>query len=298
MQNFQISMHTDFAKISFNAMASPCEILVRNLDAKLIKRIAKIAMSETRRIESKYSRYIKNNLVAQMNNSRGRTVPIDSETFNLLEYAKNIHQLSDGLFDITSGALRKVWRFEKNAQPPTESEIRDVLPHIGFKLLEYDDHSFRCPNNTEIDFGGVGKEYAVDQVSNLLRPICSESKSSYLVNYGGDISAVKLDEQHQKWIVGVESASNDQQTDSIINILHGSVATSGNTKRHLQYKGKLYGHILNPKTGYPIEDAPRSITTFASSCLVAGSFSSLAMLQGKNAEAFLKENELDYICIW
>jgi len=298
MADYQLSSHRDYSKIAFNAMASPCEVLVRNLDARFCHALAKIIICETKRIESKFSRYKQDNLVYRMNHSNGKNIPIDEETFKLLEYAKNLFELSGGLFDITSGVLRKIWSFTSGSKPPTQNKIEKILTLIGFNSIDYNQQNFAIKRDMQIDFGGIGKEYAVDQVSQMIRKQCQAKNASYLINFGGDLSAVKFRKDDPEWIIGLESTDNENNTESIIKIAHGSVATSGNTKRFFEYQGKRYGHLLNPKTGYPIEDAPRSITTFSNSCVLAGSFSSLAMLQGSQAEDFLKEQAVKYICLW
>ena len=298
MLNYQLTHHKNYSKIAFDAMASPCEILLRNLEPEFCHQIAKMVYLETKRIENKFSRYIAGNLVDRMNNSDGQPIEIDPECFNLLEYARNLFEISDGLFDITSGVLRQGWKFHPNSIPPTKDEIDALKIYIGFDQLSYDEKYFSMPKSMQIDFGGIGKEYAVDQIVNIIRSDCKKKLTSFLVNFGGDLSAEKYNTQDPAWVVGLESANTNNQTDSMISLSSGSVATSGTTKRFLEYQGKQYGHLLNPKTGYPIEGSPRSITTFANSCVLAGSFSSLSMLQGIQAENFLKEQGVKYICIW
>jgi len=298
MPEIQITFHKNYSRIAFQAMASPCEVLIRSTRKTFCEKLAKLIIAETRRIENKFSRYIEGNLVSQMNHSNNEKVVIDQETFQLLEYAKNLFELSDGLFDITSGVLREIWHFTENSQPPSAKEITAILEKIGFQYLSYSNHSFRMPTDMQIDFGGIGKEYAVDQVTNLVAPFCQPDKVSYLVNFGGDLTAVKLKENDPPWVVGLESAKNHSEAESVIKISQGSVATSGNTKRFLKYNGKVYGHLLNPKTGYPIEGAPQSITAFSDSCILAGSYSSLAMLQGSQAESFLVEQQIKHRCLW
>lgn len=279
-------------------MASPCEILVRDADKHFCHSLARIAWLETTRIEKKYSRYIAGNLFSQMNSSNTRKVTIDAETFDLLEYSRNLYELSDGMFDITSGVLRRIWQFTANATPPSNKQVAEQLANIGFDKLTYDNNSFEMPTGMEIDFGGIGKEYAVDRVSLLLNKQCKPRQASFLVNFGGDLSACQLDDKSPPWRVGLEAKDNISEQQSLLTISHGGVATSGNTKRYLEYQGKRYGHLLNPKTGYPIDNPPLTVTTFADSCVMAGSLSSLAMLQGENAQKFLDEQSVKGFCSW
>ncbi len=94
-------------KIAFTAMACPCEILIRTKSPDDIEKLAALAHTETRRIEQKFSRYRHDNVVHDINNSNGRPVNLDAESRQLLEYAGKCYELSQGLFDVTSGILRK-----------------------------------------------------------------------------------------------------------------------------------------------------------------------------------------------
>jgi thiamine biosynthesis lipoprotein len=308
MHHYQLTTHAldsknPYSKISFDAMASPCEVLVRNTDHVFCHKIAQLAVKETQRIEQKFSRYINDNPVYKMNHSNGVKIPIDQECFNLLQYAKNLYELSDGLFDISSGILGSIWKYHDNAHPPTPSQIESIIDNIGFQKINFEQPSFQTgffqmPKGMQIDFGGIAKEYAVDQVVQIISHECTTMQASFLVNFGGDLSAVKFKENDPHWLIGLESVNDEKLPDSRLTITQGSVATSGNTKRFIEHNGERYGHLLNPKTGYPIQGAPLSITAFANNCVLAGSFSSLAMLQGDKAASFLKEQSIKYRCIW
>ncbi len=89
-------------------MASPCEVIIQTSDEELAVKLGKLVSAEVWRIEDKYSRYDQNSLCSAINNNAGQSVVIDDETFQLLSFADQCYQLSDGLFDITSGVLRKV----------------------------------------------------------------------------------------------------------------------------------------------------------------------------------------------
>jgi thiamine biosynthesis lipoprotein len=296
-KKFSLSVKGDVSKITFNAMASPCEILIYTKDRYLPEQIAHISTSEIYRIETKYSRYQSHNLCSKMNQSHGKKVSIDHETFLLLEYAKQLYQLSHGLFDITSGSLRRLWHFIEGSTPPSKKAIKKILPLIGFNKIHYSTKSFLMPALMEIDLGGIGKEYAVDKVSQLISLRCKQTKSSFLINLGGDLSAASFNSDHPSWRVGLESL-NDKNNKIMVELKQGAIATSGNTQRFFYYQGKKYSHILNPKTGKPIDGAPQLISVFAKTCTLAGGMSTIAQLQGKEAENFLIDNSIRYICSW
>lgn len=146
----------------------------------------------------------------------------------------------------------------------------------------------------EIDFGGIGKEYAVDRVAQQLR---EASGKSALVNFGGDLAVTRTPADRPGWRVGIESVSeHGPAADKVIELRAGALATSGDARRFLLRDGNRYSHILDPRSGWPVKDAPRSVTVAADTCTQAGMLSTLAMLEGENAEAFLRAEEVRHWC--
>jgi thiamine biosynthesis lipoprotein len=293
-QDFIILKKDDHWVISFFAMASPCEILVKCSNKSEAGKLASLAFHETRRIEKKYSRYRNNNIVYAINNSRGKAVQIDCETAGLLKYADHCFNLSDGLFDVTSGILRGAWTFKGQVINPDKSLIRKLLKHVGWNKVTWDDTRVALQPGMEIDLGGIGKEYAVDKVTNLL---FSEFGFSLMVNFGGDIRTICDDANPSTWTIGIENPDQANSPVGEIQLINGAIATSGDAARYCLYKGKRLGHILNPLTGWPAEGAPRSVTVVSDQCLVAGLLATTAILQGSEAEDFLEAQEVTYHCI-
>jgi thiamine biosynthesis lipoprotein len=139
----------------------------------------------------------------------------------------------------------------------------------------------------EIDFGGIGKEYAVDRAAGL---IAERSETAVLVNFGGDLFASGPRRDGRPWSVGIEDAEHPEGALRVrIELERGGIATSGDARRFVRVRGRRLGHILDPRTGWPVADAPRSITVLAASCVEAGTLSTLAYLRGSDAAAFLAE---------
>jgi FAD:protein FMN transferase len=249
----------------FQAMGCPCEILLDTTDAALAAEQLAAAREEAGRIEDKYSRYREDNLVRRINAGRGEKIKVDDETADLLDYAATSYELSEGLFDITTGALRK------SAE----------LSRVGWSRIQWRRPWIELPEGFEIDFGGICKEYAADRILALLR---KSHAIGTLVNLGGDIAAAG----ECLWSVGIEDPSRPGGILRTVHLRAGGIATSGTTKRG--------GHILNPKTGKPVERAPLSVTVAARTCTEAGLWSTLGMLHGADAETFLKEQELEFWC--
>jgi len=277
----------------FSAMASPCEILFDTSDKNSVYDLMALAYAETKRIEQKFSRYINGNCVGLINASKGKAVTIDEETFQLFNFANTCYEISDGMFDITSGILRKVWRFDGSDNVPSRAQVNALLPYIGWHNVVLDEKSVCLPAGFEIDFGGIGKEYAVNKVTQLLA--LTLPNTSILVNFGGDIQVSQARKNKAFWQIGIENPSGDEHS-AIVNIAQGGLATSGDANRYLLKDTKRYSHILNPKTGYPVEDAPRSITVASQQCVQAGLLATLALLKGKQAERFLKQQDVLFWC--
>jgi FAD:protein FMN transferase len=277
----------------FAAMASPCEVLLATDDAARAAALGELAAAEALRIEHKFSRYRDDSIVAHINTSGGRPIELDAETARLIDYARQCHALSQGRFDITSGVLRRLWKFDGHDRLPTSAEVASLLPRVGFQRLGWQPPVLTLPEGMEIDLGGLGKEYAVDRVYGL---IAAQFHGALLVNFGGDLRASRAPPAGP-WRVGVERPGAAGDARLLLEVGAGALATSGTTHRHFTVDGVRYGHILDPRTGYPVQGAPLSVTVAAATCSEAGTFSTLAMLQGPDAEAFLEAEGLQYWCL-
>ncbi|MEZ5498097.1 MAG: FAD:protein FMN transferase [Steroidobacteraceae bacterium] len=271
-------------------MASPCEVLVETDDADRAADLAEIALRETRRIEQKFSRYRSDSETSRINQSGGATVTVDAETALLLDFAQECFRLSGGRFDITSGVLRRCWRFDGSDRLPTPAKVQATRRHVGFHRLTWKAPNMTLPQGMEIDFGGIGKEYAVDRVLSLL---ARSHSGAVLVNLGGDLAANRTPAAGP-WRVAVERPDFEGEARLLLSLEHGGLATSGDTRRFLQRNGVRYGHILDPHTGWPVKGAPRSITVAAGNCLEAGMLATFAMLHGADAERFLTQQGVKF----
>jgi thiamine biosynthesis lipoprotein len=280
----------------FRLMASPCEVHIRSADVPLAHRLIEQVYREGQRIEQHFSRYRQDNLLYRINTSQGQAITLDAEYTRLLDYALQLFTLSDGLFDISSGVLRHFWTFDTREQPDALSaakvaELKSARARVGLNHIDWQPPVLCLPAGMELDFGGIGKEYAVDRAAQQIEQAFS---GHYLINFGGDCYC--RGSQQRPWRIAIEAptskAPSAQAGDNAVTLTHGGVATSGTSKRYFVVNGRQYGHILNPKTGYPVQGAPLSVTIVNASCVAAGAMATLAMLQGERAEAFLAEQEL------
>ncbi|MGR9107479.1 MAG: FAD:protein FMN transferase [Gammaproteobacteria bacterium] len=279
----------------FKAMGTPCEIQLFADRYGQAKRAAEQAIADVRRLESRYTRYRDDSFLAEINRvaARGGSIRVDAETAGLLDYAAKCHEQSDELFDITSGILRKAWDF-KSEQLPEPKQIEDLLDKIGWHKLHWEKPVLEFPiAGMEIDFGGVVKEYSVDRAVT----ICQESGARHgLVNLGGDIKIVGARPDGQKWRVGIRDPGISGQPATTLLLNEGAIATSGDYARCIRLNGVRYGHILNPKTGWPVRKMA-SVTVICDICLVAGSASTIGMLKENSGPQWLRELELPHFWI-
>jgi thiamine biosynthesis lipoprotein len=273
----------------FQAMASPCSVMADGADDAELLHLGTMAARQAHRIEQKWSRYLPSNLVHCINHANGGPVTVDEETARLLDFAALVWRESGGLFDITSGVLRRAWRFDGSDRVPAAPAVAALLPLVGWDKASWRRPELRLLPGMEIDFGGIGKEYAVDVT---LGELAAATTRPVLVNFGGDLAVSGPRRGDEPWRVGIDSGEPTRPA-PLVRLSRGAVTTSGDAHRYLLKDGVRYPHILDPRSGWPVMDAPRSVTVAAASCAEAGVLSTLAMLHGATAESFLAERGVE-----
>lgn len=291
---FELRESGPYWVITYRAMAGPCELHIACNDASEARELASLAHAETARIESKFSRYRDDSVVQAINRSQGRAVVVDAETAQLLDFAANAYRLSDGRFDITSGVLRRAWRFDGTEFKPDHNLIASLRELVGWDKVQFENNTILLRSGMEIDLGGLGKEYAADRVAQMLH---EQSGRRLMVNFGGDIRATGSCESDEPWHIGIENPDPVAGPLGEIALRNGGVATSGDARRYCIVNGMRLSHILDPHTGWPVKGAPQSVTVLARFCLEAGLLSTMAMLQGPGAEQFLAAQQVLHHCV-
>ncbi len=245
---------------------------------------AELVIAEVRRVEKKFSRYREDSVTSRINQDAGlRPTAIDDETAFLLRHAAACYDISGGRFDMTSGVLRKAWDF-KTGVLPSQQQLEQILPLVGWSLLDITAHSLYLPRRgMELDFGGIGKEYAVDCASNVLQQL---GISQALVSLGGDVRILGPRPDGSPWPVYIAHPRMPGHVVATLQLSLGSVTTSGDYQRYFEVDGKRYCHILDPRTGQPVRSW-QSVSVFSALCLDAGSISTIAMLQQEDALEYL-----------
>lgn len=279
----------------FAAMAGEAELTVAGRAPD--RRLLDAAAAEVRRIEQAYSRYRADSIVSRINAAAGSGVAleVDVETAGLLDFAARLHAQSDGLFDITSGILRRAWDF-RSGRLPEPSALAALCARIGWRKVDWQPATRQIAltePGMELDFGGFGKEYAADRAAAVLQ---AGGIGSGYVNLGGDLRVLGPRPDGRGWALGIQHPRDQQRTVAGIELKSGALATSGDYERYLEIDGRRYCHILDPRSGWPVQHW-QSVSVIAPVCLAAGALSTVAMLKGPEAPAFLAAQQVPWLAV-
>ena len=281
-----VSPEMDPRIFEFYALGSDCSLQLFAPDQSLAHDAAVASEREIGRIEARYSRYRPESELSRINETArsGGGIDVDAETAGLIDYAYACYRKSDGLFDITSGLLRRAWDFSSGNLPRGDA-IAALLPRIGLDKIGWNKPrlTFATPG-MELDFGGIGKEYAADRAAGL----CAAMGLRHgLVDLGGDIRLIGPRPGGGSWRIGIRHPGIPDRPMAAVDLAAGALATSGDYERFIEVEGRRYCHILNPHTGWPARGL-RSVSVIGPSCLVAGSLATIAMLKGRDGVAWLR----------
>ncbi|PHQ87056.1 MAG: thiamine biosynthesis protein ApbE, partial [Thalassobium sp.] len=167
------------------------------------------------------------------------------------------------------------------------------LAYVGFQHIRFNSNSIILPAGMSLDFGGIGKEYAVDCAA----AICKSAGITHgIVDLGGDLHVIGPQPDNRAWKVGVRNPRAPENAIAELAIMQGGLSTSGDYERYFEHSGKRYCHLLLPKTGMPVSYWA-SVSVVAPSCLLAGTLSTIAMLKQSDARMWLDEQEIQYLGI-
>ena len=276
-------------------MGGPCELQAYAESSAPPTAAFESGEAEVRRLEAAYSRYREDSETSRINRSAGQDGGIDvgAETAALLDYAELAWQQSGGAFDLTTGALRRAWDFTAQRVPDPE-QLRETLGCVGWQRVRWRRPRLELPAGMELDFGGVVKEYAADGAQRVLR---GAGIRHGLVELGGDIAIVGPHPDGSAWQVGIRHPRDPERPVATISLGAGAIATSGDYERYFERDGRRYCHILDARTGWPVEGFA-GVSVVAEQCLVAGTASTVAMLKGETGGAqWLGELGLPHLCV-
>ena len=275
-------------------MGCPCTLHLET-DAEPIAQAAQAAVvAECERLERKYSHYRDDSLVARIAASAMAGIEVDAETANLIDFAAALHAQSGGLFDITAGALTRLWDAQRG-RLPDKTEISAALAVTGWRRTQWQRPLLRLGiPGMHVDLGGLVKEYAADRCAQACR---DAGAVSGVVDLGGDLALIGPHRDGSPWIVGIKAPRIPGHASARIELPHGGLATSGDYERALIVDGRRYSHIVDPRGGEPVQSFA-SVSVVAESCLIAGAAATLAMLLGvEQGGGYLRDLGLPHLTI-
>jgi len=242
------------------------------------------AFDRLKDLENKVSINKEGTELDKVNEMSGKeAVVVGKDTFSIVESGLYYSKISNGNFDITIGPIVKLWGIgSESARVPSEKEISEKKSLINYNdiVLNNEKNSiFLKKPNMIIDLGGIAKGYAADEMKNLL---VDNGVKSAMINLGGNLYILGNKPNGNQWKIGIQNP-NGSANDTVGNILVNdkSIVTSGTYERFLEVDGKVYHHILDPKTGYPYESDLLSATIISDTSLAGDGLSTSTFALGR-----------------
>ena len=271
---------TPLRRVTFFAMGTTCEIQFACVDSDRAGAFERAALGWVQAFEAKYSRFRPDSLVSRINQAAGRAwVEVDAEMEQLLKLCDTLQFMTHGVLDPTALPLIQLWNWKvENPRLPSPSEIAGALRLVGWSKVQRAPGKIFLPEpGMALDFGGFGKEYAVDIVSLIAK---DHGVLDSLVDFGHDLRATGAPPGRPAWHIGLEDPKNPGKTWGSVGLTGKSIASSGDYIRSFTIAGRRYGHIIDPRTGWPVANGCTQATVIASTCLQAGMLSTSAFIAG------------------
>ena len=276
-------------ELRFMALGTTCRwVTVGSSEA--IRRFDGEALGWLAAFEAKYSRFLPDSWISVLNASAGgAAVASDPEIDRILALCHEMHFLTRGVFDPTALPLIQLWDWRR-AQIPTDPQIEAARQCVGWRKVERKPGSVRLSDlGMCLDLGGMGKEYAVDQVALLARQC---GLTGALIDFGADIRVTGLPADGRPgWHLGLEDPNQAGRAWCGLAVREAAVATSGDYHRGFNAAGKRWGHILDPRTGRPVQNGCQAVHVLAPSCTLAGMLSTAALVLGADEGLRLIESQ-------
>jgi thiamine biosynthesis lipoprotein len=268
-------------RLSFAALGTQCEVQYAAPGGEAqAARFEQAAVAWVSAFEAKYSRFRPDSLVSRINAAAGREwVEIDAEMEAILKLCDTLHFMTQGVLDPTSLPLLRLWNYKAEfPRLPSTAEIAAARAFVGWKKVQRAPGKVFLPvAGMALDFGGFGKEYAVDIVAQIA---LDHGLSGALVDFGHDLRAVGTPPGRPAWHIGLEDPRRPGVASGSVGVTGKGVASSGDYLRCFVIEGKRYGHIVDPRTGSPVANGCTQATVIAGTCLQAGVLSTTAFVLG------------------
>jgi len=269
-------------KLAFPALGTTCEIqfVAPGGDAQALD-FERAAVGWVNAFEAKYSRFKPDSLVSRINRAAGRDwVAVDAEMEQLLKLCDTLQFMTQGILDPTALPLIRLWNWKaEKPRIPSAAEIAVALRLVGWSKVQRAPGKVFLPEaGMALDFGGFGKEYAVDVVAQIAG---DHGIGNVLVDFGHDLRALGAPPARPAWHIGLENPDQPGAIFASVGLTGGrGIASSGDYLRCFKIDGRRYGHIVDPRTGWPAANGCTQATVIAGTCLQAGLLSTAAFVLG------------------
>ncbi len=245
--------------------------------------------------EGKFSRTVEGSDVWNINNAAGAPVQVASETADCIQKALGFSKESNGLFDITIGAVSSLWDFV-NGVKPADSAIAEAVRHVGYEGVQVSGTTVTLSDpEAKIDLGGIAKGYIADDIVAMLREGGCDAAS---ISLGGNVYVIGKSFDGDEWNVGVQDPNGTLDTTiASIKAEDISVVTSGLYERGFTKDGVYYYHILDPKTGCPVATDLKSSSVTCASSTTADAYSTILFLMGHDGAMSFVEGDSRFECV-
>ncbi|MFN3909027.1 MAG: FAD:protein FMN transferase [Flavobacterium sp.] len=246
-------------------IGSPFELTVTATDSTQANLYYEASVQEVKRIELLISEWKPETEVSKVNDQAGiSAVKVSKEVFDLVERAIKISKISEGAFDLTFASMEKLWQFDKkeHASLPSPEIVSNNVKNVGYTFIQMDKKNqtiYITNPKTKIGLGGIGQGYIADKISEKLKGM---GCTSAIVNVSGDVFAWGKKPDQKPWQVAITNPKNTKQIIGYFPLKNSAVETSGNYEKYFTYNQKRYAHIIDPRTGYPVQDIV-SVSVFA-----------------------------------
>ncbi|MGE4214671.1 MAG: FAD:protein FMN transferase [Anaerotignaceae bacterium] len=254
-------------------------ITIYNMEEKSATEIINNCFTYCRKYEQMLSKTIGSSEISAINNAKGNWVTVSQDTINLVSLANKYSTLSDGKFDCTVAPVTALWDFNSEEHVvPNPIDIAEAITHVDYNEIEIDGNKIRLTDeNAAIDLGGIAKGYIGDKAKEYL---LKNGVEKAIVNLGGNILTISPDED-TPFKIGVQRPFDEQGTSyGILEVQNMSVVTSGTYERSFEKDGILYHHILDTKTGMPVDNELYSVTIITQESAVADALSTTCFVLG------------------
>ncbi len=239
------------------------------------------AMALCEYFDQTFSRTIPSSDIGRINSAGGAPVQVERDTAELIARSLEYSEASNGAFDITIGIITSLWDFADGVKPADEL-IEEALPHVDYRMVHVEDQTVTLDDPFGmLDLGGIAKGYVADVVIDYL---ASVGVTSAFVNLGGNVKVLGTKPDGSPWQIGVRDPAWDAPEDSSvarIALEGGSVVTSGLYERQFEKDGQRYWHILDPKTGYPVQTDLVSATIVSERSIDGDGYTKPLFMMGK-----------------